>query len=148
MAMQLQQMDARLGVVAPAAQSEAEEVLCVVCMDAPKSHAVMPCLHQCMCEVRPVAAGAGCAELPGVPQDHRGHRAGVHVVSSLHGFQGRLRCLLYAAVAARCSMQCRHASVSKSLQYPPPTLPATGTRCSRHVSSTCVTHHTPSCPQY
>jgi hypothetical protein len=49
----MQQMHARLGVVAPAApapQPEAEEDLCVVCMDAPKSHAVMPCLHQCVCE--------------------------------------------------------------------------------------------------
>jgi hypothetical protein len=51
-AMRLQQMQAQLSVVPPAAlapQSEAEEVVCVVCMDAPKSHAILPCMHQCVC---------------------------------------------------------------------------------------------------
>ena len=52
-ALRVQEMHARLGVVAPAApapQPEAEEVLCVVCMDAPKQHVILPCGHQCVCE--------------------------------------------------------------------------------------------------
>jgi len=45
-------MQAQLGVVAPAApapQPEAEEVMCVVCMDAPKQYTIMPCGHVCAC---------------------------------------------------------------------------------------------------
>jgi hypothetical protein len=52
-ALQLHQVQAQLGVASPAApapQPEAEEALCVVSMDAPKSHARLPCLHQCVCE--------------------------------------------------------------------------------------------------
>ena len=48
--LELQQMDAQLGVVAPAPQLEAEEALCVVCMDAPKQYAIRPCMHVCTCE--------------------------------------------------------------------------------------------------
>jgi hypothetical protein len=51
--LQLQQLQAQLGVVAPAApspQMEAEGALCVVCMDAPKQHIIFPCGHQCVCE--------------------------------------------------------------------------------------------------
>ena len=51
--LRLQQMQARLGVVAPAAptpQPQAEEALCVVCMDAPKRCVVLPCMHMCTCE--------------------------------------------------------------------------------------------------
>ena len=51
--MRVQQMQAELGVVppvAPAPQPEAEEALCVVCMDAPKSHVIRPCMHMCTCE--------------------------------------------------------------------------------------------------
>ena len=50
LALELQQMDAQLGVVAPAAQPHAEEALCVVCMDAPKQYAIRPCMHMCTCE--------------------------------------------------------------------------------------------------
>ena len=42
-----------LGVVAlaaPAPQPQAEEALCVVCMDAPKRCVVLPCMHMCTCE--------------------------------------------------------------------------------------------------
>ena len=49
----LQQVQAQLGVVAPAApapQPEAEGALCVVCMDAPKDHLIRPCMHMCTCE--------------------------------------------------------------------------------------------------
>ena len=50
----LQQMQARLGrsvVVPPAAPNPgAEETQCVVCMDAPKNHVVLPCMHMCVCE--------------------------------------------------------------------------------------------------
>ena len=51
--LRLQQMQARLGVVAPGEptpQPQAEEALCVVCMDAPKQHIIIPCGHQCVCE--------------------------------------------------------------------------------------------------
>jgi hypothetical protein len=27
-----------------------EQSLCVVCMDAPKTHAIVPCGHVCVCE--------------------------------------------------------------------------------------------------
>ena len=51
LALELQQMDAQLGVAPPAAPQLEEELeaLCVVCMDAPKNHVVLPCLHQCLC---------------------------------------------------------------------------------------------------
>ena len=48
--LRVQQMDAQLGAVAPAPQPEAEEALCVVCMDAPKNHFIRPCMHMCTCE--------------------------------------------------------------------------------------------------
>jgi hypothetical protein len=53
-AMRAQQMLARLGgsVVPPAAPAphpDAEETMCVVCFDAPKDHAIVPCGHQCVC---------------------------------------------------------------------------------------------------
>ena len=53
LALEMQQMDAQLGVVAPAApasQPGEEEALCLVCMDAPKRFAMVPCLHVCACE--------------------------------------------------------------------------------------------------
>jgi len=52
-AMRLQQMHAQLGVVPPAVpapQPAAEEAMCVVCMDAPKQHIILPCFHWCVCE--------------------------------------------------------------------------------------------------
>ena len=49
LALELQQMDAQLGVMAPASQVE-EEALCVVCMDARKQHVMVPCMHVCVCE--------------------------------------------------------------------------------------------------
>jgi hypothetical protein len=50
-ALEVQQMQAQLGVppAAPAPQSDAEETLCVVCFDAPKQHAMVPCMHMCVC---------------------------------------------------------------------------------------------------
>ena len=49
--LRVQQMDAQLGIVAPAAAPEVEEeALCVVCMDARKQHVMMPCMHMCVCE--------------------------------------------------------------------------------------------------
>jgi protein neuralized len=49
-------MQARLGVppAAPAPHPDAEETQCVVCFDAPKDHAIVPCGHVCVC--------ARCAE--------------------------------------------------------------------------------------
>jgi hypothetical protein len=50
-ALRMQQMQAQLGVVVPAAPAEnQEDNQCVVCMDAPKSRILLPCLHQCVCE--------------------------------------------------------------------------------------------------
>jgi len=31
-------------------ETEAEEALCVVCMDAPKNHLMRPCMLMCTCE--------------------------------------------------------------------------------------------------
>ena len=47
-ALQLQQVHAQMGssVVPPAA----EETMCVLCLDAPKDHIIVPCGHQCVCE--------------------------------------------------------------------------------------------------
>ena len=52
-ALRVQQMHAQLGssVVPPA---DAAETMCVVCFDAPKEYAIVPCGHQCVC--------ARCAE--------------------------------------------------------------------------------------
>ena len=50
LALELQQMNAQLGVAPPAAPQLEEEALCVVCMDAPKQHIILPCGHQCVCE--------------------------------------------------------------------------------------------------
>jgi hypothetical protein len=57
--LRMQQVHARLGssVVPPAAPAphpDAEETLCVVCFDAPKEYAIVPCGHVCVC--------ASCAE--------------------------------------------------------------------------------------
>jgi hypothetical protein len=51
-ALRMQQVQAQLGVPppAPAPHPEAEETLCVVCFDAPKQYAMLPCLHMCACE--------------------------------------------------------------------------------------------------
>jgi hypothetical protein len=51
-ALRLQQVQAQLGVppAAPAPHPDAEETLCVVCMDAAKDRAVRPCMHVCVCE--------------------------------------------------------------------------------------------------
>jgi hypothetical protein len=55
-ARRMQQMQAQLGVppAAPAPHPDSEETMCVVCFDAPKDHAIVPCGHQCVC--------ARCAE--------------------------------------------------------------------------------------
>jgi hypothetical protein len=58
-AMRLQDAQQRLGKsivppAAPAPHPDAEETMCVVCMDAAKDHIIVPCGHQCVC--------ARCAE--------------------------------------------------------------------------------------
>jgi hypothetical protein len=50
LALRMQQVQAQLGVAPPAAPQLEEEALCVVCMDAPKQHVIVPCGHQCVCE--------------------------------------------------------------------------------------------------
>jgi hypothetical protein len=54
-ALRLQQVQSRLGSsvappAAPASHPDAEETMCVVCMDAPKNRVVLPCMHMCVCE--------------------------------------------------------------------------------------------------
>jgi hypothetical protein len=46
----VQQMQAQLGVPPAAPALGAEETQCVVCMDAAKTHIVLPCGHMCVCE--------------------------------------------------------------------------------------------------
>jgi hypothetical protein len=54
LAMELQQVRAELGSGSGTPQPDAEETMCVVCFDAPKEYAIVPCGHQCVC--------ASCAE--------------------------------------------------------------------------------------
>jgi hypothetical protein len=54
LAVRTQQVQAELGSGSGTSHSDAEETQCVVCFDAPKDHAIVPCGHQCVC--------AGCAE--------------------------------------------------------------------------------------
>jgi hypothetical protein len=51
-ALRLQQMQAQLGVppAAPAPHPDDAEDQCVLCLDAPKDHVIIPCGHQCVCE--------------------------------------------------------------------------------------------------
>jgi hypothetical protein len=44
-----QQVQAQLGVPSAAPAPGADETLCVVCLDAPKDHIVLPCGHMCAC---------------------------------------------------------------------------------------------------
>jgi hypothetical protein len=40
----------RVPPAAPAPHPDAEETVCVVCFDAPKEYAIVPCVrHQCVC---------------------------------------------------------------------------------------------------
>jgi hypothetical protein len=48
LALEVQQLQAELGSGTP--QPDAEETMCVVCMDAPKNRVVLPCMHMCACE--------------------------------------------------------------------------------------------------
>jgi hypothetical protein len=50
LALEVQQVQAELGSGSGTSQPDAEETLCVVCMDAPKDHIVLPCMHMCACE--------------------------------------------------------------------------------------------------
>ena len=58
-ALRLQQVQAELGcsvvppaepTPAPQSAADTDETLCVLCMDAPKDHIIIPCGHQCVCE--------------------------------------------------------------------------------------------------
>jgi len=51
-ALRMQQMQAQLGVppAAPAPHPDDAEDQCVLCLDAPKDHIIIPCGHQCVCE--------------------------------------------------------------------------------------------------
>ena len=54
LALETQQVQAELGSGSGTSHSDAEETQCVVCFDAPKDHAIVPCGHICVC--------ARCAE--------------------------------------------------------------------------------------
>jgi hypothetical protein len=47
--LRVQQIQARLGVPPAATAPQAEEEMCVLCLDAPKDHIITPCGHQCVC---------------------------------------------------------------------------------------------------
>ena len=49
LALRMQQVQAQLDIAPPAAPAVEEEALCVVCMDARKQHAMVPCMHMCVC---------------------------------------------------------------------------------------------------
>jgi hypothetical protein len=53
-ALRIQQMQTQLGVPPAAPTPQAEEELCMMCLDARKDHIILPCGHQCVCK--------GCAE--------------------------------------------------------------------------------------
>jgi hypothetical protein len=64
-ALMLQQVQAQLGIsvvppVAPAPHPDAEETMCVVCLDAPKLYAMVPCMHMCACEACGQLLGNRC----------------------------------------------------------------------------------------
>jgi hypothetical protein len=61
LALRMQQLQAQLGVVPP----PAEDALCVVCLDARKDHAIVPCGHMCVCG--PCAAMLNQAGHPSCP---------------------------------------------------------------------------------
>jgi E3 ubiquitin-protein ligase MUL1 len=42
-------VQAQLGVPPAAPAPQAEEEMCVLCLDAPKDHIITPCGHQCVC---------------------------------------------------------------------------------------------------
>ena len=74
----VQQVQAQLGGRAPAATQAEEECLCVVCMDERKQHAMVSCMHVCVCEACALRLPR-CADvaLPaGVPVE--AHDASVH----------------------------------------------------------------------
>jgi hypothetical protein len=55
-ALRMQQVQAELGYSivppaepAPQPAADADEMLCVLCLDAPKDHIIVPCGHQCVC---------------------------------------------------------------------------------------------------
>jgi E3 ubiquitin-protein ligase MUL1 len=50
LALEVQQVQAELGSGSGTPHPDAEETQCVVCFDAPKDHAIVPCGHVCVCE--------------------------------------------------------------------------------------------------
>jgi hypothetical protein len=48
--MRLQQVQAELGSGSGTPQPDDAESQCVLCLDAPKDHIIIPCGHQCVCE--------------------------------------------------------------------------------------------------
>ena len=49
LALEVQQLQAELG--GGSGTPDAEETMCVLCLDAPKDHIITPCGHQCVCGV-------------------------------------------------------------------------------------------------
>ena len=53
--LRLQELQAGLRSGSGTPQPDAEETVCVLCLDAPKDHIITPCGHQCVC--------GACAEM-------------------------------------------------------------------------------------
>jgi hypothetical protein len=90
LALRMQEAQAQLGSsvvppVAPAPHPDAEDNQCVLCLDAPMDHIIIPCGHQCVC--------GACAEtlkkarrplVPSLSGAHQRHRQGVPGLERLH----------------------------------------------------------------
>ena len=73
LALEMQQMDAQLGVVAPAPEASGGGTVRGVYGRAQEMRGAAVHAHVHVRGVHPAAGGAGCAELPGVPRAHRAH---------------------------------------------------------------------------
>jgi hypothetical protein len=71
--LQLQQVHSELGSGSGTPHLDAEETMCVVCFDAPKEYAIVPCGHQCVCGAADQDENADVSRVPRAhPTDHEG----------------------------------------------------------------------------
>jgi hypothetical protein len=127
-ALRMQQVQAQLGEP-PAAP--AEETLCVVCFDAPKDHAFVPCGHQCVCGA---ADQDENPDVSRVPPRYPGDDEGVLLIAGLELDEYNLRqvvvlvwCRRLGGVDAVCvdAFPCRHVTrTPQSGAVPSPVGPA------------------------